>query len=1187
MRRFPHEEQDVVERAAILRARKSSIPLFLVMTLLVLTPLPGSEQVRMEFWTTDNGLPQNSITGLTRTRDGYIWFTTHEGLVRFDGVRFTVFNRSNTPEITSNRMRGAFTDRSGRIWMTTEEGEILFHDGGRFHVARTPDDLPDSTPSRFFDDPSGGIIFYVSYKTHSDKKRYLHLRYQDGAFVPLRLEGLSEDSYLILTDKDDGLWFAGEGRLRRYKDGKPTDFDLNVPATGEINRIAYEDRRGSIWLGYSSQDGRSQLLFRIQKDSIERFDTPSASFTDFTEDTQGHLWISLLNTGVYRVDHKAVPGNEPLAPQLEPVALVDTLPAFSDGHLCADPEGGLWIGTNQGLVHLRPQVIRVYYRHDGLPEENVYPIYEDGAGRIWAGIWENSLVRYEDGRFETFVRSEDTAYVSSLFEDRSGRFWVGTASHLYYLRENTLVRFTEQAGFGAIAEFSVIGQDRDGNLWFGTDQGLSRYSGGHVTRFTRKDGLPHDYVIAFLQTTDGTIWVGTRQGLAAMENGRAFTAADELAGVHIRSLYEDSDHVLWIGSYDGGLTRLKNGQFSRITMKNGLYSNGAFCILEDHRGWFWINSNQGIFRVRKQQLNEVADGTLTAVTSIAYNKQDGLLTVEGNGGRQPAGIKSRDGRLWFPTAQGIAVVDPERVTTNQLPPQVLIERIVLDGEPVVEDALRPAISGESEVLLAPGQVNLEIEYSGISFINAGQVKFKYKLEGQDQDWVDVGTRRTAYYSHLPPGAYEFRVIAANRDGVWNTGGASVAIKVLPPFYETTWFISLSVVALAGIAVVAYQGRVHRLRQQERKLHDVVQTIPAITWTALPDGSVDFISNQWPGYTGVPAGETKGLGWQAAIHPDDVGPCMERWRASLATGRPFECEARFRRGAEGDYRWFLSRAVPLRDGHGKILKWYGILTDIEERKRAEEELERLRQLQLDLAHTNRVSMLGELMASLAHEINQPITATITNASAGLRWLARDEPDLEEARTAIKRIEEQGRRTAEIIARLRSFYKKGAPPQREAVEVNQVVSEMLELLRVEAKRRSVVMRTACAPGRLVVRADRVQLQQVLMNLMLNGIEAMQDQDGVLTIKTEGQDGHVLVSVSDNGVGLPADGPVRIFQSFFTTKASGTGMGLSISRSIVEAHGGKLWARNNEGAGATFHFTLPAESRAQSADVRHQEA
>jgi signal transduction histidine kinase len=312
-----------------------------------------------------------------------------------------------------------------------------------------------------------------------------------------------------------------------------------------------------------------------------------------------------------------------------------------------------------------------------------------------------------------------------------------------------------------------------------------------------------------------------------------------------------------------------------------------------------------------------------------------------------------------------------------------------------------------------------------------------------------------------------------------------------------------------------------------------------------------------------------------VHPDDLDEHVKKWQISLASGEPFENEAR-RRSGNGEYRWFLVRAVPLRDAHGNILKWYGTLTDIEDRKKAEQERERLRQLEADLAHVNRVSTMGQLAASLSHELKQPITAAITDTKTCLRWLTRDQPDVEEAREATLRAMKDSTRAAEIIDRLRSLYKKGAPPEHELLDVNELVGEMLVLLRSEAHRYSISMRTDLAAELPKVTADRVQLQQVLMNLMLNGIEAMKDTGGELTIKSErGENGELLMSISDSGVGLPTEKVDQIFDAFFTTKPQGSGMGLTISRSIIESHGGRLWAGANTKRGVTFYFTLPSES------------
>jgi C4-dicarboxylate-specific signal transduction histidine kinase len=264
----------------------------------------------------------------------------------------------------------------------------------------------------------------------------------------------------------------------------------------------------------------------------------------------------------------------------------------------------------------------------------------------------------------------------------------------------------------------------------------------------------------------------------------------------------------------------------------------------------------------------------------------------------------------------------------------------------------------------------------------------------------------------------------------------------------------------------------------------------------------------------------------------------------------------------------------------LVQFVGSVIDVTERKRAEEERERLRQAQADLARVNRVTTMGELTASLAHEVNQPIAAAVTNANTCLRWLTRDHPNVEEARAAAMRIVKDSTRAAEIISRVRLLFKKGTP-ERELVDVNEVVREMIVLLRGEAARHNILVGTELVANLPQVMGDRVQLQQVLMNLMLNGIEAMKDVDGTreLAIKSQRTENEqVLVSVNDTGVGLPVQQADQIFKAFFTTKLQGTGMGLSISRSIVESHGGRLWAAENSPRGAGFYFTLPTKVEAR---------
>jgi PAS domain S-box-containing protein len=370
-----------------------------------------------------------------------------------------------------------------------------------------------------------------------------------------------------------------------------------------------------------------------------------------------------------------------------------------------------------------------------------------------------------------------------------------------------------------------------------------------------------------------------------------------------------------------------------------------------------------------------------------------------------------------------------------------------------------------------------------------------------------------------------------------------------------------------------QDLYENLQSSEDRLRQVINTIPAQVWSTLPDGSVDFINQRLLESTGLSTDALLGSGWQSILHPDDRARYIAQWNAALAAGEPVEIEARVWT-AQHDYRWLLVRYVPLRDAHGKIVKWYGTGIDIEDRKRAEEAL---RKAQADLAHANRVTTMGELCATLAHEINQPISGAITNASTCLRRLDREPPDLEGARAGAALIIRDANRAAEIINRVRLFFKKGEVT-REQIDVNEMIREMEIILHNEATQHSVSVRTKLAADRPLIVADRIQLQQVLMNLMINGIDAMKAVDGPrhLTLGTQNENAEeLLVSVEDTGVGLPPNESGQIFNAFFTTKEHGTGMGLRISRTIIEAHGGRLWATNNLPRGASFHFTLAVSS------------
>ena len=371
-------------------------------------------------------------------------------------------------------------------------------------------------------------------------------------------------------------------------------------------------------------------------------------------------------------------------------------------------------------------------------------------------------------------------------------------------------------------------------------------------------------------------------------------------------------------------------------------------------------------------------------------------------------------------------------------------------------------------------------------------------------------------------------------------------------------------------ITAQKKAEEQLRESEARFQEMADTAPVLIWMTGTDGICNYFNKPWLEFTGRSIEQEVGLGWIEGVHPDDVQGCFDGFLPAFHARKPFRMEYRLRR-ADGKYRWVMESGIPRYTGAGEFAGYIGSNIDITDLKSAEEERERLRQLEADLAHINRVSMMGELAASLAHEVKQPIASALINAKTCVRWLRRDVPDVAEACEAASRMASDATRAADILDRVRSLYSREIP-QRELIDVNEIIRGMMVLLQDKANRDSISIRTENDAELAMTLADRVQLQQVLMNLMLNGIEAMKETGGELTVTSKKTaDGQLLISVGDSGVGITPDQANRIFEAFFTTKPQGTGMGLSISRKIIESHGGRLWASANPGRGATFQFTL----------------
>jgi PAS domain S-box-containing protein len=650
------------------------------------------------------------------------------------------------------------------------------------------------------------------------------------------------------------------------------------------------------------------------------------------------------------------------------------------------------------------------------------------------------------------------------------------------------------------------------------------------------------------------MWFGTSNGVSAMtqKGWRTYASNDGLPSEDVNCLLQDSTRILWIGTA-GGLAYVRDG---RLQVPRGVpesLQTQIFGIEEDKNGWLWIATSDHVLRVPR---DKILGGAVKAVDVRMYDQADGLESTEGMK-RSRSVVSDSAGRIWFSLSSGLSVVNPSQINDNSVPALPHIEAITADDNIAKLAAF---------VQIPPSPRRITFEYTGLSLVAPGRIRFRYFLENFDSTWSQPVAAREAVYTNLGPGSYRFRLVASNSEGLWNGPETAITLIVAPAYYQTYWFRLSCIAAFIALLWAWYQTRVHQLQAQETKFRDAVETMPALAFVADPKGSRTFMNRGWLEYTGLSPEEASMSAWEKTIHADDLNRITERWRASQMTGQPLDYEARLRRGSDGVYRWFLIRAVPVRDKRGKIVKWCGAATDIEDRKRAE-------QLQADLTHISRVNAMGELVASISHELAQPIMASTVNAKASLRWLQHDPPELTRVREGTEKIIEAGTLASEIINRLRSLYKK-APPKQELVAINEVVSEMAGMMRGEARGNGVSIRTDLKDDLPMTLTDRVQLQQVLMNLMLNGIEAMKDTGGVLTVKSQlGEDGQIQISVHDTGPGLPLGKVDQIFDAFFTTKPQGSGMGLAISKSIVESQGGRIWANGNGGRGATFHFTLPA--------------
>jgi ligand-binding sensor domain-containing protein/signal transduction histidine kinase len=740
-------------------------------------------------WRTDQGLPQNSVLSMAQTPDGYLWFGTEEGVARFDGVHFSVFDKHNAG-LVHNEVQVLLVDRQAKLWAGTSGGLARF-ENGRFTAFTHQVGLSNKAITSLYEDVHGAIWIGTDGSGL--------FRYQHGTFHAFtKADGLADNAVFAISGDEHGtLWIGTHIGLSRFAGGKFSTLTTKDGLNSNYIRSVYVDRKGNVWAG-TNADG----LWRLNRTGLTRFTVKdglgSNAIYSLFEDSAGSLWIGGSN-GLTRLANG----------KMTTFSQKDGLLGTNAWAIREDREGTLWAGTTGGLNSFKRGSFITLTKADGLLSDTVLPIYEDTDQALWIGS-DRGLMRWKDGQVTSFTTKDGLPdnLIFTLEQAQDGGMWIGTRRGLALLRGGTITAFTAKDGLPHDSVVCMY-RDHDGLLWIGTRGGLSRFDGRRLVTYTTRDGLLSNNVLAIYEDPDGTLWVGSSSGLNRFKNGQftAYTTNDGLSSSTIWAITGDTDGTLWLATNGGGLIRYKAGKFVTYNTAIGLYDDAVFTILDDGLGHLWMSCNKGVFSVSKKQLEDFAKGSVPAIKSSVYGTGDGMKIAECNGGFEPAGWRRKDGRLYFPTMQGIAVVDPSHLVRDPVPPPVVLERMAIDNREVPFD---------KPLIIPPGKGRLEFQFTAPSFIAPEKLQFNYMLEGFDKEWIRAGTRRVAYYTNIPHGEYRFRVRAGNGD-FWNEGRSVVSLTLEPHVYETKLFLFFIIIATLSLCTAAYCTRVNQLKLREQKL----------------------------------------------------------------------------------------------------------------------------------------------------------------------------------------------------------------------------------------------------------------------------------------------------------------------------------------------------------------------------------
>ena len=789
-------------RAAALASR--TICLFLL-ALAALKPAALLAEVAPHFshqaWTTEDGLPQNSVHQILQTRDGYLWIATESGLARFDGLSFTVFRHDDQPAFPSDDIACLAEDRAGALWIGTTDGLVRFSNGQFTSVALGSTSLPPSVLGLAAADDGSMLVLTAGGLTRIVEGRAAPLPQS-----PAVIETLAEAPH-------NTAWIAAGARLLEDTAGHLVD-RADLASAGPVLGLQIDG--SGVWL--RSATGLATLAApadgEYRAGSLQRLANLPPLINAFLHDDLGELWIG-TKRGLFLVP---TPASKPIQ--------IDAIGDRSVLSITRDREGNLWVGTEaDGLHILRSQKVG---QIAALNDHTLTALTQAGDGAVWIGTRDDGLrlarpTASVAGAAMQIARPALASALASqvilaLAAGKQDDVWVGTLDGLAHITHNHVDQFSSADGLPDDVIRSLLVDD-DRSLWIGTRRGLVHWGGTPGAPFERVGNLPSDLIGAMLRgqhpasgsALSRPLWVATLDGLSRIDGTTSSGSivhsyklpATPEAGV-ITSLAEDLSGTLWIGTRSTGLAVMTPSGLQRLPAAAALPAE-INSLLADGRGHLWLGTPRGIFRVATDDLKRCLNAGECSPPVARFGYADGMPTEETTGTGHPAALLAADGTLWFATAKGVAILNPATMHETAVPPPVVIQRFLVDNA---------AETQTSQPLRLPfGHSSFTFDYAGLSFAAPSRVRYRYLLSGFDKQWTEAGPRRTAYYTNLPPGRYTFRVQAANSDGLWNRTGAELAFTILPPFYRRAWFYLLVALLIASLAYAIYYLRVRRLRSE--------------------------------------------------------------------------------------------------------------------------------------------------------------------------------------------------------------------------------------------------------------------------------------------------------------------------------------------------------------------------------------